>query len=464
MNSAREMLQFDFDADAFARRAQRPTAIPPERIAALERIMREHDGISEIPERENLCQIYHLFFNTSPTGGLSAEFDSPNRIRQLAWGLTYSEGELPRIVDTPRLRHALQLIENRFRISALLGVFHALLEVWDTPSAEILRKFVRRHLANYHGRRRFVKHLRANLAWYCEENGGTQLAMSLLRTQIKLSDVWSYLNLPDHTHGYRYFGAVAEAYVALSRLDRESVADIVAFVERHRDDKANRAIVSGTIGKLGINAPEDLRQPVQSYVFREWQDPRLDGGSACWRQVSCEAKEIFTKWIIAEDLRFFFDVVAQACNDQKFGYRKAFWLAYFEHISFCRPVLRRNVQSLLRNNPQALQYYRERRPATLTGGTHDQHAFIIQMGNHTFVEFSTNAACYVYDNSELPFRLECSKYTMDTTARNSLRDKPLAKYHVSHTYSELYRWQGKFAWWIRRNLGIEPVRSYRLGA
>ena len=330
MTSARELLQFDFDADAFARRAQRPTAIPPERIAALERIMREHDGISEIPERENLCQIYRLFFNTSPTGGLSAEFDSLRRIRQLAWGLTYSEDELPRIVDTPRLRDALQLIEDRFSISALLGVFHALLEVWGTRNAEMLREFVRRHLANYGGRRRFVLNLRANLAWYCEESGGTQLAMNLLRTQGKISDVWSYLNLPDYAHGYRYFGAVAEAYVALNpHLDRESVADIVTFVEMHKDDRTNRAIVSRTIEKLGMGASEDLRQPVQSYVFREWQDPRLAGGDVRWREVSDEARQIFTRWITKEDLRFFFDVVAQACNDPEVCLPKSLLVGVF---------------------------------------------------------------------------------------------------------------------------------------
>ena len=338
MRSARDLLQFNFDADAFARRAPKPTAIPPEIVTDLGKIEMEHNSMCNNPEREDLREIYHLFFNAIRTGRLHTEFDSLRRIRRLAWGLTYSEDGLPRIVDTPELRDALQLIEDRFSISALLGVFHALLEVWGTRNAEMLREFVIRHLANYGGRRRFVLNLRANSAWYCEEDGATQLAMSLLRDQVNLSDVWSYLNLPDYMQGYRYFGAVAEAYVALNRhLDRESVADIVTFVEMHKDGKTSRAIVSRTIENLGFDAPEDLRQPVQSYVFREWQDPRLTGGDVRWREVSDEARQIFTRWITAEDIRFFFDVVAQACNDRQFAYRKAFWLAYFEHISFCRP-------------------------------------------------------------------------------------------------------------------------------
>ena len=460
MSSARDLLQFDFDADEFARRTPRPNAIPQEIIANLERIGREHNGISEPPDREDSAEIYHLFFNAIRTGRLRIECDSLRRIRRLAWALTYSEDGLPRIVDTPNLRDALQLIDDRFRISMLLGVFDALLKAWDAWGAGLLRAFVRRHLANYDGRRISIQNLRANLAWYCEENGATQLAMNLLRTQEKLSDVWSYLNLPDYTHDYRYFGAVAEAYVALNRhLDRESVADIVTFVKTHRDDKTSRAIVSRIIERLGMGASEDLRQPVQSYVFKEWKDPRLAGGDVRWRGVSDEARQIFTRWITAEDIRFFFDVVAQACNDRKFAYRKAFWLAYFEHISFCRPVLGRNVHRLLRNNPQALQYYRERQPGRLTGGTPDQHAFIIQMGDHTFVEFSTAGACYVYDNARRPFDLGDSEYDMI-----QLRNQESAEHRVIHSNSEAYLWQGKFESWIRSELGINPLRSYRLGA
>ena len=465
MSSARDLLQFNFDADAFARRVPKPTAIPPEIVTDLGKIEMEHNSMCNTPEREDLREIYHLFFNAIRTERLHTEFDSLRRIRRLAWALTYSEVNLHRIVDTPELRDALQLIEDRFSISALLGVFHALLEVWGTRNAEMLREFVRRHLANYGGRRRFVLNLRANLAWYCEENGGTQLAMNLLRTQEKLSDVWSYLNLPDYMQGYCYFGAVAEVYVALNRhLDRESVADIVTFVEMHKDDRTNRAIVSRAIEELGIGAPDGLRQPVQSYVLRNWADPRVTGGAARWREVSDEARQIFTRWIAEEDIRLFFDVVARNCNDPMFRYRKAFWLAYLGetdsgHIESCRPVLRGDPEFLFADNPEARKYYMERRPATLRGGNSNQHALIIQIRDHTFVEFSTAAACYVYDNARTPFRLGQSEYSM-----SELRNQSQKVYRQSHIGSERYYWQREFAQWIRSRIGIQPVRSYRLGA
>ena len=460
MKSAKELLSFDhFDENAFARRAPQPIKISQQTLNILNDITQKHgDTEYESPNREDLRQIYHSFIDAHRTGRLHTEFDSLRRIRQLAWALTYSEGRLSRIVDTPQLSDALGLIEDRFRISILPGVFNALLESWDTPNARNLRAFVKKHLTNYNGSRKFVQKLKANMAWYCEENGATQLA----RSRIKLSDVWSVLELPDHTHSYPYFGAVAEAYIALNhRTDRGTVADVIEFVEKHNNDKTSRAVLSKLIESIGYEASEHLRQLIQSHVLREWGDPRIAGGEVRWRDVPDEAKQIFTRWITKEDLRFFFDVVAKACNDHKFEYRKAFWLAYLEHISFCRPVLRQNAEYLFRSDP----YYHERKRsiATLNGGSSDQHAFIIQMGNHTFVEFSTNAACYVYNNSRLPFRLDNSEYTMDTYPRNTLRNKSLAKHHVSHVYSERYSWQEKLASWIKSEVGIDPVRSYRLG-
>lgn len=458
MNSAKKLLQFDFDVSAFARLAPQ-TTIRQQTLGILKKIEDRHgDGRQPATNPEDIRQIYLLFVKASQSERFSSEFDTLSRVRKLAWTLTYSENGLPRIVDVPQLHDALQLIEDHFSVSALLGVFDALLQTWDRPNSGILRTFIRKHLADYDGRRKFVQKLKANMAWYCEANSATQLATNLLRSQIKLSDVWSYLELHDHMHHYPYFGAVAIAYVSINRpRDPVAVADIVEFVEKHNDDKTSRAILSKLIEQLGNNAPENLRQPVQSYALRKWQDPRIAGAAVRWRGVSNEARQIFTRWITKEDLRFFFDVVSKACNDHKFAYRKAFWLAYFEHISFCRPVLRRNAEYLFINDPQARQYYRERRPATLTGGNNNQHAFIIQMGEYTFVEFSTGGACYVYDNANCPFSLRDLDYHM-----SELRNQWLAKHRVIHRNSERYSWQDRFSAWIEGELDIESLRSYRL--
>ena len=459
MNSAKKLLRFEFDADAFVGRAPQPRAILSERLAALKKIIKDREGKEyDMPNQESLRQIYQLFKNT-PLNRLSSEFDSLRRTRQLAWALTYSENGLPRIVDTPRLRNALQLLEKHFRISSVLGVFDALMKVWDTSNAGMLRAFLKKHLTRYTGSRRFVQKLKANMTWYCKENSAAELAAHLLHSRQKLSDVWTYLELPDYTRVYSYFGAVATAYAALkNQFNQEIITDVVNFIKKHNNDKTSRLVLSKLIENLGVDAAETLRQPIQSYALQKWQDPRITGGDVRWRSISDEARQIFTRWITKEDLRFFFDIVSKACGDRKFEYRKAFWLAYLEHITFCRPVLRRDAEYLFGNDQQALQYHRDRRPATLKGGNRDQHAFIIQMGKLTFVEFSTAGACYVYDNVHLPFILGDGEYRMD-----EFKDQLSAVHRVIHNSSEKYSWQNKLSSWIERRLGIEPLQSYQLG-
>ncbi|RKU13255.1 hypothetical protein C6501_09325 [Candidatus Poribacteria bacterium] len=462
MNSAKKLLQFNFDADEFARRALKPIEIPTERFAILEKIMKDHDGKGNGPPNPvTLREIYRIFINTPP-GNLRNKFNTLRRIRQLAWALTYSEDGLPRIVDIPQLKDALQLIENRFRVSALRGVFKTLLEAWDSPNANMLRAFVKKHLKDYDGKQKFFQKLKTNMRWYCEENGTTQLATTLLRSQVKLADIWSFLDLEssknEYMYRYSYFGSVAMAYVSIgSPNDIEVVKDVVEFVKEHNNDKTSRAVLSKLIEQLGYDASEGLRQPIQSYVLQKWRDPRLAGSN--WHDVSPEARKIFTKWLTEADLDFFFDIVSRACHDQKFAYRKAFWLAYFDHISFCCLVLRGNAEYLFKHDSQALQYYRDRRPATLRGGSSDQHAFIIQMGNYTFVEFSTAGACYVYYNVNLPFELGKSEYYM-----HELRNQDWAVHRVIHQNSENYYWQKNLAEWIKKEIGYEPIRSYRLHA
>ena len=457
MSSAKKLLEFNFFASQFAARAPKPLAVPTEQLATLEKIIKTHDDGPAPPNRESLREVYYQFIKT-PARKFFSEFNALRQTRQLVWALTYAEDDQPRIVDIPKLRHALQLIEKNFRSTMLPGIFNALLQAWDTPNAASLRGFLKKHLTGYTGSRKSILKLKTNMAWYCEEDSPTNLAMSLIRSSNKLSEVWAFLELPDSMHRYAYFGEVAAAYTTFSnQMSRKHVEDVVAFVKKHNNDKTSRIVLSKLIEKLGVDAAESLRQPVQSYVLQDWQDPRIAGADVRWRDVSDKAREIFTQWITKEDLRFFFDVVAQACDDPKFAYRKAFWLAYLECITFCRPVLRGDAEHLFRNDPQAMRYYRDRRPAELRGGNSNQHAFIIQMTEFTFVEFSTAGACYVYRNADLPFELGDAEYRMD-----QLRSKQKAIHRVIHHKSEDYYWQSDFESWLEDGIGIETLRSYRL--
>ena len=421
MESAKKLSGFDFDADAYARRALQPMEVPDGIRDRLRNIVDEY-GESDSPDQESSRQIYFLFIDTPPRK-LPAEFDTSSRILKLSRVLTYSESGLPRIIDTKQFKDALQLpvIQHHFSLRALLNVFDAMLQAWDTANAGMLRAFIKKHLINYERPRKSVLRLQSNIAWYCEDDSAIQLARHLLRSKIKLSDVWSYLELPDYTHSYCYFGAVAEAFVTSNicfrqrdrrQRDRiEVVKDIVSFFIKHNNEKTSRAVLPKLIRQLERTASENLRRPIQDYVLEEWQDPRIAGANMRWRGVPDETWQIFRRWVMKEDLGFFYDVVA------KKSWRKDFWLPYFGKISSCRIVLGRNAASLFGSN----HYYQKQRlnMARLKDGDRDEHAFIIQMGNRTFVEFSPAEICYVYGKADFPFGLSVPGYYIHELADRS---------------------------------------------
>ena len=464
MNTAKKLLQFGCNGSVFGQRAFRvrgsQTSLEKQSEILKEIEHRHRGGMHKGARREDIKQTFRRFIQASNSKApIFARFNTRTLARKLAWALTYCEKQPPydrTIASNARdLEIALEIIEAHGSRSGLLGVFDALLRTWGRGNARLLRTYVRNQLSGYSGRRSLIRNLKSNMDWYCNEQGATQLAMKLLRTKTRLADVWTYLELPDHVHGYPYFGYVAKAYIDLMRtLNRTVVEDIVQFVEMHNDDGTTREVLSKVIERLGSDAFEYLRQPVQSYVLRNWQDPRLSSAKVHWRGVSDNAQRIFERWITREDLRLFFDIVAKSCNDEKFKYRKAFWMSYLEHISFCRPILRKDVETILRNDPEAMEYYQTRQPATLKGGSLDQHAFIIWMREHTFVEFSTAGACYVYSDESRPFRLDATEYHMSDFRRSD------NVHRVIHSGSGTYAWQRRFRNWIESNLRIKQSGDY----
>ena len=81
-----------------------------------------------------------------------------------------------------------------------------------------------------------------------------------MHSQVKLSDVWLYLELEelsDYVHSYHYFGAVAEAFMIYNEhLEQEdSVTDIVNFLTKHNNKETSRVVLLKLIVLLGTNAP-----------------------------------------------------------------------------------------------------------------------------------------------------------------------------------------------------------------
>ncbi len=434
----------DFNANVFADLAPKLKNPSQKVYEILQKIVNEHCAKKSELDEESLSQIYLRFIDCPPSK-YSEEFNTSLRVQKLAWVLTCSEQNLPRIIDTPRLQNVLELIDNRFRISTLLGVFDALLQAWDSSEADTdrLRAFIEKHLKNYDGPVKFIQKLKTNIAYFTRDNGISILVETLLHSQKNLSDLYSVLELPNCMYSYSYFRVFTTTYIQAVTLSTPlDVADIVEFVKKHNGDEMIRQFLSQLIQKLGISAKENLRQPVQSYILKNWGDPRTVDVNIRWHGLSNEARNIFRQWIMKEDISFFFDVVVKTRSNRKF-YRKGFWLQYFGKIDSCRIVLSENTKYLFRND----QYYQKQKfsMATLKDGERNQHALIIQMGNHTYILFFPTELCYIYDNVDVPFHLNVTEFSI-----HELRNKSLTKHYE------------KLESWINSEIGVEMLTKSRV--
>lgn len=436
--TARDLLNIKFNPDSFAKSFS-IRKFDEHSIKLLENILKKHSVAINSPSPEDIKAVYDLFIRAINEDKLS-QFESPRRCRKLAWAMTYI------IKEKSHLEIAINMIDKNYRPSCMLGIFDSLLFLWENENIDILQIFLKKHLAEYEGKNKLLNILKLNQDYYCNKDSLTKAVISMQRQKIQLSEIWEWLGLPEKMHGYSYFGELGLAFIALSSsLNRPFIEDVVRFLKKHNNDQKNKKIVSILIEKLGIDAEEFVREPLQAYALQKWLDPRFVGGDVKWYDISEEARNIFIGWLNKKNLVIFFDVVAKACNDEKFADRRDFWLSYIRYISFCRPILRSDTKRYLTNDlndPIVNQ-------SNLIGGTRDQNVFIIQMGDYIFVEFSTVGACYVYHKDDCPFLLNKMRYRIE-----EFRDWDKARYRQVHIGS----WEYSLSAWIQEKLGIMSTK------
>lgn len=134
-----------------------------------------------------------------------------------------------------------------------------------------------------------------------------------------------------------------------------------------------------------------------------WGSPQLKTSKNTWLvNVSNDVVNMVLRWFAKDDLEHFFKLLkTESGVDQR---RLNFWIDYVDQISFTKIVLGRDA---LYNNSLDFKNFRQEnkgRLSELQSATSNNNAFIMQIKDYWFVEFSeTGNACYVYEEGALPF-------------------------------------------------------------
>jgi hypothetical protein len=254
-------------------------------------------------------------------------------------------------------------------------------------------------------------------------------------------------------------GAVRQATLGSDEQFRDQILMLIELAKStpvYRD-KAIAAILNRYFECANKLVHPELRDFVINASV--WKNPKLKaaGIATAWNQVPEPVWRMVMGWVNERNLRDFFDILA-ARRHADHG-RLKFWSQYMNQISWTRLVFgaetiwqkdhNAGIRALLESETGAYATLNE-------GGGKDLDAFLMQIGDYIFVEFSkTGNGAYGYRANQRAFQLHAKSYmgsTADLKAGYYARNRGIAK--IFHTPG----WEARTEH-LLRELGIHPDQT-----
>ena len=190
---------------------------------------------------------------------------------------------------------------------------------------------------------------------------------------------------------------------------KANIPRMIDYIEEHQGyrDQAIQLILE----RYYQCADKSPHNALRDYIIRSdvWKNPKLkeSGIASKWYHVNENIRQMILNWVTREHLRVFFDIIAN-----RYGARKdrfEFWSQYIDQIKYTKLVFGEVTERLRYTNSSIKKLFDEESGthASLDSSNRELDAFIIQIKNHTFVEFSMNGnAAFIYETDDLPFSLK----------------------------------------------------------
>jgi len=225
------------------------------------------------------------------------------------------------------------------------------------------------------------------------------------------------------------------------------------------------------LGRYHIIKNNTALKELRDYVIDAsvWKNPKLKylGIATKWTLVSEEIWKMVLTWVTAENLKMFFSLIQSKggiADD-----RLQFWIQYSELITWSKFALGKRSREILKksNNPSFLDQgnlyeidfsKEEDFIAELQSSNENLDAFIMEIGNRYFVEFSvTGNAVYYYEKLALTFDIN-SKIMSAGTEKNGLKSGSNKIRHVTD-------WQEKINQLLNSNINQKkPLGKIQSGS
>lgn len=162
---------------------------------------------------------------------------------------------------------------------------------------------------------------------------------------------------------------------------------------------------------------------LKSVSLEAWGSPQIGRNKGRWSVcVEDRVSKMVMRWFAKEDLETFFSLLRdeEEADERRLNY----WLRYVDQMTYTRIVMGRNALNSRSSDFCEFRAHNKGRFSELAGGVAADNAFIMQIGDFVFVEFSkVGNACYFYKNTQLPFD--------DSAARLHLNSDLKVKRHIN---------------------------------
>lgn len=370
------------------------------------------------PQRKLINDIYFQFMKNISSSGLNPNHEFSRRdVRILIWSLDYKpEKQTEIILYSDKFPFAIKLINEKWRDSYLIGLWHVLLKnyinlYFKKENRKLLTSIIEEKAGQYNKSRKDILIIAASLELFIYNNSTQTFVNLLIDKSISLDNANQVFNKKQHILNYQYFSNVARRYVNsinLNELNSTDAQGIYKFLEIHNSKRTTLLVCSSIINQNSFSKYQNL---VKSQTIRLIGDP---ANEHLWKydkltdeeRVHIEqARKKLNILINKKLINVFFHHLVQ---DER---RKKYWLKYVDQISdikFCGNSFNfrrlKNIESISEHVDS--RYIKTRSQL-------DTSALIILMYNYIFVEFTDVGALYIYRTTNFKINLKSVKSISD---------------------------------------------------
>lgn len=422
------------------------------------------------PDNESLSNCFNKFKRHLQLNDISSDQFSKKELKNLAYGLNYSEGNYSAIFNNEfDLTTLLFILEEKWRDSYLLGLLDCYLKNWkdsnNIESFDLLSKHLSSRINNYSGNRKFISAIHQNQRYFSPSNGDVILGADMALSKRPILEVLSYLSLPESWITYNYFSKVIDTYYEKRK---SHLIDILYEMEIIFIIHGNNATTKRTFSKIIIQANAEgndvIISKVKDMAFRLIGDPEtqinwypFEGATDIEISRLINARSIVNDWIKKQFISVFFE---KCINDKR---RKKFWLKLIKEINQFRVVGSNSTKRMLKNDERISNLIDARFIETMSSSPNS--AILLTIKDRIMVEFSDNGASYVYksSNNKAP-KLELKR--ISSVEKLKYTNLPMLFYRNGYyVYSkqpegrQIHRdgdlsWESAFENWFKSELNI----------